>query len=141
MVPLLFFRPTGRVKVTPREREILGWVVLGKKNTEIGMILKVGPRTISKHIEHIFKKLGVKTRTEAVVHYFGLESFKRQLGPGTPKRKESKVICGSTLPHVARKWGMVRSEEKSEEIKGRSAFRNGHAQRGVNSLEPGSFTS
>ena len=49
--------------LTPREREVLNWVAAGKTNGEIGEILKVSPRTIEKHLENIFCKLGVENRT------------------------------------------------------------------------------
>jgi len=46
---------------------VLKWVATGKTNSEIGDILGVSPRTVQKHLEHIFRKLGVKTRTAAAV--------------------------------------------------------------------------
>ena len=42
------------------------WISRGKTNKEIGMILGNSPRTINKHLEHIFEKLGVVTRAAAV---------------------------------------------------------------------------
>lgn len=52
--------------LTIRETEILMWVSRGKTNKEMGIILGSSPRTINKHLEHIFEKLGVTTRTAAV---------------------------------------------------------------------------
>ena len=52
--------------LTIRETEILMWISRGKTNKEIGVILGSSPRTINKHLEHIFEKLGVTTRTGAV---------------------------------------------------------------------------
>lgn len=52
--------------LTAREAEILMWVSRGKTNREIGMILDNSPRTVNKHLEHIFEKLGVATRSAAV---------------------------------------------------------------------------
>jgi DNA-binding CsgD family transcriptional regulator len=52
--------------LTRREGEVLLWVAQGKTNTEIGTILGLSPRTVQKHLEHIFEKLGVETRTAAV---------------------------------------------------------------------------
>ena len=43
------------------------WVVRGKPNTEIAVILAVSPRTVQKHLEHVFKKLGVETRGAATL--------------------------------------------------------------------------
>ncbi len=53
--------------LTAREAEILMWISRGKTNKEIGQILQSSPRTINKHLEHVFEKLGVPTRTAAVV--------------------------------------------------------------------------
>lgn len=54
------------VGLTFREAEILMWVSRGKTNKEVGIILGNSPRTINKHLEHIFEKLGVVTRAAAV---------------------------------------------------------------------------
>jgi DNA-binding NarL/FixJ family response regulator len=52
-------------KLTQRESEVLNWVIKGKTNRDIGDILGTSPRTINKHLEHVFIKLGVETRTSA----------------------------------------------------------------------------
>jgi len=52
-------------KLTLRESEVLNWVIKGKTNRDIGDILGTSPRTINKHLEHVFVKLGVETRTSA----------------------------------------------------------------------------
>ncbi len=52
--------------LTVREAEILMWISKGKTNKEVGLILDTSPRTVNKHLEHIFEKLGVPTRTAAV---------------------------------------------------------------------------
>jgi len=52
--------------LTVREAEILMWISRGKTNKETGLILGSSPRTINKHLEHIFEKLGVVTRAAAV---------------------------------------------------------------------------
>ncbi len=48
-----------------REAEVLAWVAQGKTNAEIGKILSSSPRTVEKHLEHVFEKLGVESRTAA----------------------------------------------------------------------------
>ena len=53
--------------ITQREREILALVTIGKTNGEIGAILAISSRTVQKHLEHIFQKLGVETRTAAAI--------------------------------------------------------------------------
>lgn len=52
--------------LTPREAELLSWVVQGKTNPEIGIILAIQLTTVKKHLESIFAKLGVENRTAAV---------------------------------------------------------------------------
>jgi CheY-like chemotaxis protein/DNA-binding CsgD family transcriptional regulator len=51
--------------LTARESEVLYWVIQGKTNRDIGDILGTSPRTVHKHLEHVFEKLGVETRTAA----------------------------------------------------------------------------
>jgi DNA-binding response OmpR family regulator/DNA-binding CsgD family transcriptional regulator len=52
-------------KLTAREAEVLYWVVKGKINRDIADILGASPATVKKHMERIFAKLGVETRTAA----------------------------------------------------------------------------
>jgi DNA-binding response OmpR family regulator/DNA-binding CsgD family transcriptional regulator len=51
--------------LTPRETEVLSWLAKGKTNRDIAEILGMSPRTVNKHLEHIFEKLGVETRAAA----------------------------------------------------------------------------
>ncbi len=53
------------LKLTAREAEVLYWVALGRTNPEIAGVLDMSPRTVNKHLEHIFTKLNVETRTAA----------------------------------------------------------------------------
>ena len=56
----------GRVLgLTAREAEVLLWVSYGKASKEISAILQISPRTVQKHLERIFEKLGVETRSAA----------------------------------------------------------------------------
>ena len=52
-------------RLTMREAEVLYWLVQGKTSRDIGSILGTSPRTVNKHLEHVFEKLGVETRTAA----------------------------------------------------------------------------
>lgn len=65
-------RPAARepLGLTPREADVLTWVAEGKTNADIGTILGLSPRTVQKHLEHIYQKLGVETRTAAAVRAF-----------------------------------------------------------------------
>jgi len=53
--------------LTRREQEVLRLVISGKTNAEIATLLMISARTVQKHLEHIFIKLGVETRTAAAV--------------------------------------------------------------------------
>lgn len=53
--------------LTPRESDVLAWLSKGKTNRDIAQILGMSPRTVNKHLEHIFVKLGVETRSAAAV--------------------------------------------------------------------------
>lgn len=57
----------GEHGLTPRESEVLAWVAKGKTNAEIGAILQMSGRTVQKHLEHVYQKLGVVGRTTATV--------------------------------------------------------------------------
>ncbi len=59
-----------RLGLTSRESEVLTWVVRGKTNHDVGSILGISSRTVQKHLEHIFQKLGVETRTAAAAQAF-----------------------------------------------------------------------
>lgn len=52
--------------LTAREAQVMEWVTAGKTNRDIAVILDISPRTVTKHLERIFVKLGVETRTAAV---------------------------------------------------------------------------
>jgi DNA-binding NarL/FixJ family response regulator len=51
--------------LTPRETEVLSWIAKGKTNRDVADILGLSPRTVNKHLEHVFEKLGVETRAAA----------------------------------------------------------------------------
>ena len=55
--------------LTPREMDVLEWVARGKTNRDVAEILDMSPRTVNKHLEHIYEKLGVETRTAAVAQF------------------------------------------------------------------------
>jgi DNA-binding NarL/FixJ family response regulator len=57
----------GLPSLTPREREVIIRLVQGMTNRQIGMHLKVSPRTIEKHIERFLAKLAVANRTVAAL--------------------------------------------------------------------------
>lgn len=60
-----------RFRLTAREAEVLYWVAQGKTNRDVGEILGTSPKTVTKHLEHVFEKLGVETRTAAASRVIG----------------------------------------------------------------------
>ena len=60
------------VPLTTREREVLAWVARGKTNAEIAELLWLAPSTVRKHLENVYAKLSVTTRTAAVARFLGL---------------------------------------------------------------------
>ncbi|CAN5455267.1 response regulator transcription factor [soil metagenome] len=61
-VPVEFSKEFG---LTSREGEVLVWLSKGKSNRDIAQILGLSPRTVDKHLEQIYAKLGVENRTAA----------------------------------------------------------------------------
>ncbi|MCB9453119.1 MAG: hypothetical protein H6672_16930 [Anaerolineaceae bacterium] len=59
------------VDLTPRELEVVQLLVAGKSNKEIAQVLQVSARTVNFHLDNIYSKLGVNSRTEAAVYALG----------------------------------------------------------------------
>jgi DNA-binding CsgD family transcriptional regulator len=57
---------SGTVSLTPREREVLGWVAHGKPGREIGEILHITERTVEAHVQAAIRKLGGRNRLHAL---------------------------------------------------------------------------
>jgi DNA-binding NarL/FixJ family response regulator len=55
----------SRLGLTARESEVLLWISRGKQNREVSEILGISPRTVNKHLEQIFVKMGVENRAAA----------------------------------------------------------------------------
>jgi DNA-binding CsgD family transcriptional regulator len=58
-------RLQARLGLTDREAEVLLWISYGKSNNVISDVLSISPRTVQKHLERIYEKLGVETRAAA----------------------------------------------------------------------------
>jgi DNA-binding NarL/FixJ family response regulator len=58
---------SGQIELTPRETEVLRLVAAGKTNQEVGLELDISDKTVEKHLEGVFGKLGVASRVEAAV--------------------------------------------------------------------------
>jgi DNA-binding NarL/FixJ family response regulator len=59
-------RGTGEPRLSPRERDILSLLATGATNLEIATDLRLGPETVKKQVSALYRKLGVRNRTEAV---------------------------------------------------------------------------
>jgi DNA-binding CsgD family transcriptional regulator len=68
-----------RVGLTPREAEVLHWVIKGKQDGVIACILKISVRTVHQHIARILRKLQSETRGSA-----GYEAMVKLKGVGEP---------------------------------------------------------
>lgn len=58
-------RLSSTLRLTLREAEVLLWVSYGKSSFDISDVLQISPRTVQKHVEHLYNKLGVETRSAA----------------------------------------------------------------------------
>jgi DNA-binding CsgD family transcriptional regulator len=69
---LLLEEKRGLLDLTPRESQILSWVARGMTNREVAELLWIAPTTVRKHLENVYAKLGVTTRTAAVARFLGV---------------------------------------------------------------------
>ncbi|MCW1912162.1 helix-turn-helix transcriptional regulator [Luteolibacter sp. GHJ8] len=59
--------------LTKRQREIMDWIAEGKTSSEAAIILGISPRTVEKHLEAVFQRLGVENRIAAMRRYLDLK--------------------------------------------------------------------
>ena len=64
----------GALGLSGREAEVMTWIAQGKTNAETATILKLSRRTVDKHLEHIYSKLGVETRMAAAALVWSVAS-------------------------------------------------------------------
>ena len=69
VIPLAIF---AALPLTAREREVLRWLAAGKTDRDIAALLGCSHRTVQKHLERSYAKLGVETRTAAVMRALGV---------------------------------------------------------------------
>lgn len=68
----LLFTADADVTLSPREKEILHWVALGKSNSVISQLVSISGATVDTHLRRIFSKMGVADRTSAAIKAIGL---------------------------------------------------------------------
>ncbi len=83
-------RESLTARLTPREREILWWVAAGKSDAQIAGILGLSPRTVQKHLENSYVKLGVENRTAAA-----MIAIETPYSPGEPGLSGMAADVGS----------------------------------------------
>jgi DNA-binding CsgD family transcriptional regulator len=66
-------RSVKSLSLSPREREVLKWLSLGKTSWDISVILRISERTVNYHVQNIIKKLDVTNRLQAVSEAVNLE--------------------------------------------------------------------
>ena len=70
------------------------WVSQGKTNKEIGVILELSPRTVQKHLEHIYQKIGVESRTAAAAKGYEIASIaSKQIVRLLLIKRRSIILC------------------------------------------------
>jgi DNA-binding CsgD family transcriptional regulator len=62
----IFRRVNSLGGLTAREAEVLRWVAAGKSDAQVSAILRISARTVQKHLQNLYEKLGVENRTAAV---------------------------------------------------------------------------
>jgi DNA-binding CsgD family transcriptional regulator len=65
--------PLLRWGLTPRECEVLGWVATGRSDLEVAGELGLSERTVQKHLQHVYRKLGVRHRARAAAVVWSLQ--------------------------------------------------------------------
>lgn len=70
--------------LSPRELEVLSYVIMGKTNLEIGMILELSPLTVKNHLQKIYRKLKVSNRVQALARSNELKLFAPKLAASRP---------------------------------------------------------
>ena len=89
------------IPLTPRETEVLSWLAKGKTNRDIADILGMSHRTVNKHLEHIFEKLGVETRSAATA--VAAQLLPRSYSDGrTPAAEATAVYSDQPDPVTSR---------------------------------------
>jgi DNA-binding CsgD family transcriptional regulator len=85
------------LRLSPRERVVLARAAAGETNAAIAQALFVSPGTVRKHLEHIYDKLEVRTRTQAAAIYTQERVVTQSTGldtPGTRKHTQNRPQTG-----------------------------------------------
>lgn len=69
--------------LSPREREVLQWLATGLSDHQIADRLGIAVRTVSTHLQNIYGKIGVHTRSAAIAQYFGQHGWESRQNTST----------------------------------------------------------
>lgn len=72
--------------LTQREAQVMHWLAFGKTDADIAALMSISRRTVQKHLEHIYVKLGVETRTAAVMRSAAVRPQSVPVAMGEPGR-------------------------------------------------------
>ena len=82
----------SRDQFSERERKVIEALLQGKSNKQIAVVLGLSLRTVEFHLSNVYKKLGVASRTEAVIElserHLGNPQMKRTMNCGNPQLKK-----------------------------------------------------
>jgi DNA-binding CsgD family transcriptional regulator len=132
-------QPSGRVSdsLTPRERDVLAMISQGLSNKRIARALELSPETVKSHVKHIFLKLEVSTRTEAVFRALslelagvtlGLDNGESQRRRTTPRRyKDDDIATLAAFMHACLGNGASAATATQVKISAESLGRQGAA--------------
>jgi DNA-binding CsgD family transcriptional regulator len=81
-------------KLSTAEREVFGWLVAGKSNWEISMILQKSTWTVKNQVKSIYSKLGVNSRVSAMRWFIETETdeFRQTLPTAAWRRREGVAL-------------------------------------------------
>lgn len=91
-----------RRDLTPREREVLGYVLAGKPNKLIAYMLGISQRTVEVHRSRIFQKMGVRNAIELVTAVYTQGNSLAHLVAETPAKQ---APCGQRMSGNAEEAG------------------------------------
>jgi DNA-binding response OmpR family regulator/DNA-binding CsgD family transcriptional regulator len=87
------------LRLTAREAEVLFWISRGKSNRDIGEILRISPRTVNKHLERVFEKLGVENRAAAAAQAVRLLSTSQTANQPSNQSSNAKAdYANASMP-------------------------------------------
>ena len=79
----------GATGLTPHEGGVMHWLACGQTDAEIAALLFISPRTVQKHLKHIYVKPGVETRTAVVVCALALRGYGGIDHPSAPAARQA----------------------------------------------------